>query len=136
MGSLGSVRQTPPAQRASPRPSTRPGTTRSAVRPGAYLDAPRSMTDTPARRLRAAIFRRGILFDIPSACTHRALCPDGFPPELRMGHRVTLAARRRNVIVRPLGDVVVLMPAPAMPGELIDTLCDMTIQSIEEATTL
>ena len=31
-------------------------------------------------------------------------------PALRMGHRVTLEARRRGVIVRPLGDVVVLMP--------------------------
>jgi adenosylmethionine-8-amino-7-oxononanoate aminotransferase len=53
-----------------------------------------------------------------------------------MGHRVTLAARRRNVIVRPLGDVIVLMPAPAMPGELIDILCNVTIQSIKEATKL
>ena len=30
--------------------------------------------------------------------------------EARMGHQVTLAARRRGAIVRPLGDVVVLMP--------------------------
>ncbi len=31
-------------------------------------------------------------------------------PELRLGHRVVLEARRRGVIVRPLGDVIVLMP--------------------------
>lgn len=57
-----------------------------------------------------------------------------YPPEERVGHAVTLAARRRGVIIRPLGDVVVLMPAPAMPAELVDTLCDAVIESIEEVT--
>ena len=31
-------------------------------------------------------------------------------PALRLGHRVTLEARERGAIIRPLGDVVVLMP--------------------------
>ena len=31
-----------------------------------------------------------------------------------MGHRVTLEARRRGAIVRPLGDTVVLMPPLAI----------------------
>jgi adenosylmethionine-8-amino-7-oxononanoate aminotransferase len=57
-----------------------------------------------------------------------------FPAARRMGHQVTLAARKRGVILRPLGDVVVLMPAPAMPADLIDRLCDVAIESIEEAT--
>ena len=35
-------------------------------------------------------------------------------PELRLGHRVALEARRRGVIVRPLGDVIVLMPPLAI----------------------
>ncbi len=60
--------------------------------------------------------------------------PTPFPSEQRMGHQVTLAARERGVIVRPLGDVVVLMPAPAMPGELIDRLVDTTIDAIDAAT--
>src|SRR5436305_898060 len=34
----------------------------------------------------------------------------GFPVEARIGHLATLAARERGAIVRPLGDVVVLMP--------------------------
>jgi adenosylmethionine-8-amino-7-oxononanoate aminotransferase len=55
-----------------------------------------------------------------------------FPAARRMGHQVTLAARRRGVILRPLGDVVVLMPAPAMPAELVDRLCDVAIESIHE----
>jgi adenosylmethionine---8-amino-7-oxononanoate aminotransferase len=57
-----------------------------------------------------------------------------FPAVRRMGHQVTLAARKRGVILRPLGDVVVLMPAPAMPGELVDRLCDVAIESIREVT--
>jgi adenosylmethionine---8-amino-7-oxononanoate aminotransferase len=56
-----------------------------------------------------------------------------FPIERRTGHRVTLAARKRGVILRPLGDVAVLMPAPAMPPNLIDRLCDVAIESIDEA---
>lgn len=57
-----------------------------------------------------------------------------FPAPLRMGHQVTLAARKRGVMIRPLGDVVVLMPAPAMPVELINQLCDAVFESIDEVT--
>ena len=47
---------------------------------------------------------------------------------------VTLAARRRGVVIRPLGDVVVLMPAPAMPPVSVDRLVEVARESIEEAT--
>ncbi len=57
-----------------------------------------------------------------------------YPVTSRIGHQVTLAARERNVILRPLGDVIVLMPAPAMPMELIDQLCDVVIASIQSVT--
>lgn len=53
-----------------------------------------------------------------------------FPPERRLGHRVTLACRRRGVIVRNIGDVVVLMPAPAMPLDLVRQLCSVVKESI------
>jgi len=36
--------------------------------------------------------------------------PIWFPAETRIGHRVCLAARERGVIIRPLGDTVVIMP--------------------------
>ncbi|HAB11245.1 MAG TPA: L-lysine--8-amino-7-oxononanoate transaminase, partial [Planctomycetaceae bacterium] len=57
-----------------------------------------------------------------------------FPAERRTGHLVTLAARRRGVVIRPLGDVVVLMPAPAMPPVSVDRLVEVAGESIEEAT--
>ncbi|MCR9201105.1 MAG: adenosylmethionine--8-amino-7-oxononanoate transaminase [Planctomycetaceae bacterium] len=53
-----------------------------------------------------------------------------FDAELRLGHKVTLEARKRGVIIRPLSDVVVLMPAPAMPTSLVAQLCDQTIDAI------
>lgn len=56
---------------------------------------------------------------------------ESLPPERRTGHLVTLAARKRGVIIRPLGDVVVLMPAPGMPVDSVQRLCDLTIESIE-----
>ncbi len=59
-----------------------------------------------------------------------------FSPQLRLGHQVTLAARRRGVILRPLGDVVVLMPAPAMPSALVARLCETAIECIDEVTRL
>jgi adenosylmethionine-8-amino-7-oxononanoate aminotransferase len=57
-----------------------------------------------------------------------------YPAEKRIGHDVTLAARKRGVITRPLGDVIVLMPAPAMPAELIEKMCDAVFESIDEVT--
>jgi adenosylmethionine---8-amino-7-oxononanoate aminotransferase len=56
------------------------------------------------------------------------------PLELRMGHRVTLEARRRGAIVRPLGDVVVLMPPLAISERDLRRLVGITAEAIEAAT--
>ena len=48
----------------------------------------------------------------------------GFDLEARIGHQVTLAARRRGAIIRPLGDTVVLMPPLAMGLEDLKTIVD------------
>jgi adenosylmethionine-8-amino-7-oxononanoate aminotransferase len=54
-------------------------------------------------------------------------------PALRMGHRVTLEARRRGVIVRPLGDVIVLMPPLAISKDDLRRLVGVTAESIRAA---
>ncbi|MEA2194032.1 MAG: adenosylmethionine---8-amino-7-oxononanoate aminotransferase [Solirubrobacteraceae bacterium] len=59
---------------------------------------------------------------------------EGFPLEARMGHQVTMAARRRGAVVRPLGDVVVLMPPLAMSEEELCHLVQITAASVAEAT--
>lgn len=76
--------------------------------------------------------QKGVMIGIELVADREGNVP--FPVERRTGHLVTLGARRRGVIVRPLGDVVVMMPAPAMPAELIDRLCDVVFQAIDEAT--
>jgi adenosylmethionine-8-amino-7-oxononanoate aminotransferase len=56
----------------------------------------------------------------------------GFPLEARAGHQVTRAARRRGAIIRPLGDVVVLMPPPAMSAGELGRLVRITGAAISE----
>ena len=54
-------------------------------------------------------------------------------PSTRMGHRVTLEARKRGVIVRPLGDVVVLMPPLSISLKDLRRLVEVTAESITAA---
>jgi adenosylmethionine---8-amino-7-oxononanoate aminotransferase len=54
--------------------------------------------------------------------------------EARAGHQVTLAARRRGAIIRPLGDVVVLMPPLAIAEPDLRRLVEITAQAIDEVT--
>jgi adenosylmethionine-8-amino-7-oxononanoate aminotransferase len=58
----------------------------------------------------------------------------GFALEDRIGHQVTLAARRRGAIIRPLGDTVVLMPPLAIEHGELRRLVEITAEAIAEAT--
>jgi adenosylmethionine-8-amino-7-oxononanoate aminotransferase len=73
----------------------------------------------------AEVRRRGFMTGIELA---------GFDPSERMGHRVALAARRRGAIVRPLGDVVVLMPPLSIREADLRRLVSITAEAIAEAT--
>jgi adenosylmethionine---8-amino-7-oxononanoate aminotransferase len=55
-------------------------------------------------------------------------------PELRLGNRVVQEARRRGVIVRPLGDVIVLMPPLSISKQDLRRLVEVVGQSIRAAT--
>ena len=57
---------------------------------------------------------------------------DGFPVEARAGHQVTLAARRRGAIIRPLGDTVILMPPLAIAQRDLRRLVSITAAAIAE----
>lgn len=54
-----------------------------------------------------------------------------FDLSLRVGHRVILEARKRGAILRPLGDVIVLMPPLAMSPEELARLLEITAESID-----
>ena len=54
-------------------------------------------------------------------------------PEIRLGHRVAVEARQRGAIIRPLGDVVVLMPPLAISKTDLTRLAWITSESIRAA---
>jgi adenosylmethionine---8-amino-7-oxononanoate aminotransferase len=56
------------------------------------------------------------------------------PVAARIGHQVTLEARRRGAVVRPLGDVVVLMPPLAISEGALTQLVAITAAAIDAAT--
>ncbi len=53
-----------------------------------------------------------------------------YPADLRVGRAVTLAARKSGVIIRPLGDVVVLMPPLSITPDQIRLLVRTTREAI------
>jgi adenosylmethionine---8-amino-7-oxononanoate aminotransferase len=55
-------------------------------------------------------------------------------PSLRLGHRVTVEARERGAIVRPLGDTVVLMPPLAISKADLRRLVAIVAASIRAVT--
>jgi adenosylmethionine-8-amino-7-oxononanoate aminotransferase len=57
-----------------------------------------------------------------------------YPLDVRMGHQVTLEARKRGAIIRPLGDVVILMPPLAISEADLRRLVEITAESIDAAT--
>jgi adenosylmethionine-8-amino-7-oxononanoate aminotransferase len=85
----------------------------------------------PAWARRHAVIRhKGAMLGIELWRDAAQDAPVPFPPQARIGHQVTLECRRRGVIIRNIGDVVVLMPAPAMPVDLARHLCAVVQESI------
>ncbi|MFN2427994.1 MAG: adenosylmethionine--8-amino-7-oxononanoate transaminase [Candidatus Binatia bacterium] len=57
-----------------------------------------------------------------------------FDTDERRGHRAVLLAREEGVIVRPLGDTMVLMPPLSLPDDLLETLVVTVARAVERAT--
>jgi adenosylmethionine-8-amino-7-oxononanoate aminotransferase len=74
--------------------------------------------------------RRGVMVGLELVADRRDR--ERFDPALRVGHRVSLAARRHGAIVRPLGDVVVLNPPPAIDAATLETLLAAVAAGLEE----
>lgn len=58
----------------------------------------------------------------------------GYAAGRRTGHRVILEARKRGAILRPLGDVIVLMPPLSITRQELERLLKITYDSIKAAT--
>ncbi len=59
---------------------------------------------------------------------------DTFPPEEKIGQRVILEARKRGAFLRPLGDIIVVMPPLSITGDELTGLMGIIYGSIEAAT--
>lgn len=57
-----------------------------------------------------------------------------YAAEKRIGHKVILEARKRGVIVRPLGDIIILMPPLTMSDNELATLLDVVQDAILTVT--
>lgn len=57
-----------------------------------------------------------------------------YGPELRIGHKVILEARKRSVLIRPLGDIIILMPPLTITDEELAALLDVVHDSIRTVT--
>ena len=72
--------------------------------------------------------QRGIMVGI-ELCRDRA-AREPFDLAKGTARAVCLAMRSRGLLVRPLGDVIVLMPIPAMPHQMLGRMLDTVVESI------
>jgi adenosylmethionine-8-amino-7-oxononanoate aminotransferase len=64
------------------------------------------------------------------------LTKEPYPLEMRIGHRVAMEARRRGLLIRPLGNVVVLMPPLSTPRAALAqmvSIIDASIRTVGRA---
>ena len=59
---------------------------------------------------------------------------ESFPMEANMSHRVILEARKNGLIIRPLGNVIVLMPVLSMSLSELQEVLDITYIAIKKVT--
>jgi adenosylmethionine---8-amino-7-oxononanoate aminotransferase len=57
-----------------------------------------------------------------------------FPPQEKIGIKVILEAKKRGVIIRPLGDVIVIMPPLSISQAELEELVEVIYQSIKTVT--
>jgi adenosylmethionine-8-amino-7-oxononanoate aminotransferase len=76
--------------------------------------------------------QRGLIAGIELVSDRATKAP--YPWEEKRGWRVCQAARERGVLLRPLGNVVVVMPPLAIRPEELDRICTAVEQGIDQAT--
>ena len=76
--------------------------------------------------------QKGFMVGIELVADRETRAP--YPPAARIGQRVGRAARARGVVVRPLGNVIVLMPPLAIALADLDRLVDVVRDAVHEVT--
>ncbi|GBF34753.1 adenosylmethionine-8-amino-7-oxononanoate aminotransferase [Desulfocucumis palustris] len=78
------------------------------------------------------IRQRGMMIGIELVLDRATKEP--YPPGADLGHRVILEARKNGVIIRPLGNVIVLMPVLSMGMPELEELLNVTYNAIKSIT--
>jgi adenosylmethionine-8-amino-7-oxononanoate aminotransferase len=73
--------------------------------------------------------QRGLLAGIE--LVRNRVTREPFPPERRIGWQVCRRARAEGVLLRPLGDVVVIMPPLAIEVSLLDRIADVIYNGLQ-----
>jgi adenosylmethionine-8-amino-7-oxononanoate aminotransferase len=76
------------------------------------------------------IRQRGLMAGVELVKDTAAKAP--FDPGLRIGHRVVMEARKRGAILRPLGDVLVVMPPLSIASRELERLLSILNDSMKE----
>ncbi len=72
--------------------------------------------------------QRGVMVGIDLVAGRRPR--RGFDSKLRLGHALCAAARPRGLIIRPLGDTIVLNPIPAMKADTLERMMRIVVETI------
>jgi adenosylmethionine-8-amino-7-oxononanoate aminotransferase len=75
------------------------------------------------------IRQKGLMVGIELVADRKKKTP--FPTEAKVGPKIVLEARKRGVIIRPLGDVMVLMPPLSITKEELKRLTQVVFDSIK-----
>ncbi|HUH08260.1 MAG TPA: adenosylmethionine--8-amino-7-oxononanoate transaminase [Egibacteraceae bacterium] len=78
------------------------------------------------------IRQRGLMAGVELVADVASKAP--FPPEWQVGAQVCRRARDLGLVIRPLGDTIVVMPATTMTAEELRFLCDTLVQAIDAVT--
>ncbi len=76
--------------------------------------------------------QRGLMIGIELVKARKT--KEEYPFEERRGHRVALAARKRELLLRPLGNIIVLIPPLSIAPAEVDFLVEGVREAIIEAT--
>jgi adenosylmethionine-8-amino-7-oxononanoate aminotransferase len=76
--------------------------------------------------------QKGFMVGIELVDSRRTRKP--YAPKEKIGQKVVLEARKHGVIIRPLGDVIVLMPPLAIEESTLQELVDVTYNAIQAVT--
>lgn len=80
----------------------------------------RALAELSGHRNVGEVRRKGLMAGIEIVADRTTR--ERFPPEKKVGQRVVRKVRERGVILRPLGDVIVLMPPLSSTEEEIRSL--------------